>query len=227
MLRFTRTAAATYAPGFLPAAPSSSTVSLTVAERASRATPARIPALALRLIKLGANDSHWLGPLCDVLIDSVHRGASLGFLAPLSRGAAEDYWRGVLAQLGPYLSLWIAVDDEGHVGPETGQTPRLHGTVQLAMCPLLNAHHRGEVRGLMVHSQSRGRGVASRLMTRLECTAQTSGRQLLVLETPAGSQAEAVYTHLDWQRAGEIPAHSTCAEGRLHNTALLFKRLNC
>jgi len=51
------------------------------------------------------------------------------------------------------------------------------------------------------------------------------GRSLLVLDTPSGSQAEAVYAHLGWQRAGEIPDYDACAEGRLHSTARYFKRL--
>ena len=169
--------------------------------------------------KLGSQDVQWLPALADLLIDGVHHGASLGFLAPLSRYAALDYWQGVFAQLGPRQSLWIACDgEEGTSGP-------LQGAVQLSLCPRANAHHRGEVQRLMVHSHSRGRGIASQLMSRAECAAQALGRTLLVLEAPAGSQAEAVYVHLGWQRAGEIPDYDACAEGRLHSSALYYKRL--
>lgn len=179
------------------------------------------PAPALQVTRLNPGDEQWLQGLCELLIDSVHRGACLGFLAPLSLGAAQDYWRSVLARLGPQHELWIACEAE-----EAGCTsPKLHGAVQLALCGSANAHHRGEVQRLMVHSQSRSRGIASRLMSRLECAALSRGRQLLVLETPSGSQAEAVYVHLGWQRAGEIPAYASCAEGRLRDTAFYFKRL--
>lgn len=203
--------------GFLPSTPAraAAAVSARTVPRVA-ATPG--PRLNLRLRRLSPKDEELLPQLCELLIDSVHRGACLGFLAPMSVGAAQDFWRGVLARLGPQEELWVACDDHD-------ERPRLHGAVQLFMCPQLNAHHRGEVRGLMVHSQSRGRGVASRLMSRLECTALERGRQLLVLETPAGSQAEAVYTHLGWQRAGEIPGYAACAEGRLHSAALMFKHL--
>lgn len=171
------------------------------------------------LRKLGAQDTQWLPALADLLIDGVHQGASLGFLAPLSRYAALDYWQGVFARLGQRQFLWIACDgSESEVGP-------LQGAVQLSLCPRANAHHRGEVQRLMVHSHSRGRGIASQLMNRVEFAAQEQGRTLLVLEAPAGSQAEAVYAHLGWQRAGEIPDYDACAEGRLHGSAMYYKRL--
>ncbi|OYU25782.1 MAG: GNAT family N-acetyltransferase [Burkholderiales bacterium PBB2] len=181
---------------------------------------------ALTVRKIGPQDLQWLPALCDLLIDGVHRGASLGFLAPLSRYAALTYWHGVFARLGPQHSLWIACDSEH--GDQDGHEPcgPLQGAVQLSLAPHGNAHHRGEVQRLMVHSQARGRGIASRLMCRLECTAQAQGRSLLVLEAPAASQAEAVFVHLGWQRAGEIPDHEACAEGRLHGSALYYKRLS-
>ncbi|CAN5329427.1 hypothetical protein BH11PSE10_BH11PSE10_20090 [soil metagenome] len=173
----------------------------------------------VHLRKLSSQDRQWLPALADLLIDGVHHGASLGFLAPLSRHAALDYWQGVFAHLGARQSLWIAcAGDDDAIGP-------LRGAVQLSLCPRANAHHRGEVQRLMVHSQSRGRGIASQLMSRVECAAQERGRSLLVLEAPAGSQAEAVYAHLGWQRAGEIPDYDACAEGRLHGSALYYKRL--
>ncbi|MBC7728469.1 MAG: GNAT family N-acetyltransferase [Microbacteriaceae bacterium] len=175
------------------------------------------------LRKLTSRDVQWLPALADLLIDGVHHGASLGFLAPLSRYQALDYWQGVLAHLGARQSLWIACES-GH-GGDGHQAGPLQGAVQLSLCSRANAHHRGEVERLMVHSHSRGRGIASQLMSRVECAALEQGRSLLVLEAPAGSQAEAVYAHLGWQRAGEIPDYHACAEGRLHGSAMYYKRL--
>ncbi len=173
--------------------------------------------------RLSSRDLQWLPALCDLLTDNVHQGATLGFLAPLSRYAALDYWHGIFARLGPHLSLWIACEGGGEDGD--GRPPQLQGLAQLSLCPQANAHHRGEVQGLMVHSRARGRGIASQLMHSLECAALQQGRTLLVLDTPAGSQAEAVYVHLGWQRAGEIPDYDSCADGRLHSTARYYKRL--
>ena len=182
--------------------------------RSTQAVDIRRPNVQLR--RLQASDVQWLPALCDLLIDGVHHGASLGFLAPMSRYAAMDYWHGVFARLGQHHGLWIAC--EGDSGP-------LQACVQLALCTGANAHHRGQVQQMMVHSQSRGRGIASLLMQRLECAALDQGRTLLVLETPSCSQAEAVFAHLGWERAGEIPDYGSCAEGRLHGSAMYFKRL--
>jgi acetyltransferase len=171
----------------------------------------------MEIVKLTSRDLQWLPALTTLLIDNVHLGATLGFLAPLSRYQALDYWHGVFARLGQHHMLWIACESEG--------PGRLLGAVQLSLCPLANAHHRGEVQRLMVHSQERTRGVAGQLMSRLECAAATQGRFLLQLETCADSQAEAVFAHLGWQRAGQIPDHCHGAEGQLQAAALYYKRL--
>ena len=193
----------------------------------SRPMAARAQPLAARrppqVQRLSSRDLQWLPALCDLLIDSVHHGATLGFLAPLSRYAALDYWHGVFVRLGQHHGLWIAHEPRGDAADE--RPGQLQGAAQLSLCPQANAHHRGEVQGLMVHSGARGRGIASQLMTSLECAALQQGRTLLVLDAPAGSQAEAVYAHLGWQRAGEIPDYDSCAEGRLHSTARYYKRL--
>lgn len=135
----------------------------------------------------------------------------------MSRYAALDYWHGVFARLGPRHHLWIACEDSAR--------SQLLGCVQLALCQQASAAHRAEVLGLMVHSRSRGLGIASQLMSRLECSALRLGRKLLVLDTPTGSQAEAVCAHLGWQRAGEVPDCDACADGQLHSTARYYKRL--
>jgi len=171
----------------------------------------------LQVRRLQAGDVRWLPALADLLIDSVHQGASLGFLAPMSRYQAMDHWHGVFARLGRDLQLWVACESEGR-GP-------LQGAVLLHQAQEPAAHHRGEPQHLMVHSQERGRGIASQLLAALEAQARLQGLQLLVLKAPADSQAEAVFTHLGWQRSGQIPAHGSCAEGSVHDTALMFKKL--
>lgn len=206
-------------PALLPQLPRTSGADLLAPGRGARlrvigAAGQRRP---IQVRALSSRDLQWLPALADLLIDSVHHGASLGFLAPMSRYQAMDHWHAVYARLGSRHQLWIACEDEGH-GP-------LHGAVQLSLPGEGLVHHRGEVQRLMVHSQERGRGIASQLMGALEHGALELGLSLLVLDTPADSQAEAVYTHLGWQRAGEIPGFSACAEGRLHSAALLYKKL--
>ena len=152
--------------------------------------------------------------LCELLIDAVHNGASVGFLAPLSIDRAARYWEQVLAALGDGLLLWVA-EAEG----------RVVGSVQLAPSPKENGRHRAEIQKLFVLSAFRGQGIATRLMAAAETTARAAGRTLLVLDTLAGSDAEPVYRHLGWQRAGEIPNYAASPDGRLFPTVYYFKLL--
>ena len=153
--------------------------------------------------------------LADLLVEVVDDGASVGFLAPLSRADAAAYWAGVLSSLGPGLVLWVAEDEVGGV----------LGTVQLAPCLKPNGRHRAEVQKLLVRPSARGHGLASRLMAELEAHAQAAGIRLLVLDTEVGSLAEHVYGHLGWQRTGEVPDYALTPDGRPHATAVWFKRL--
>lgn len=152
--------------------------------------------------------------LSRLLIDSVQGGASVGFLAPILPATAARYWESVLSSLGPGLALWVA-EDHGEVV----------GSVQLSLCQKENGLHRGEVQKLLVFSAFRGKGIASRLMAELESFSRLQGLTLLVLDTLAGSDAEAVYRHLRWQRLGEIPGYAKAPDGTLHATAYYFKQL--
>ena len=152
--------------------------------------------------------------LIELLVDSVSNGASVGFLNPVNPSTAREYWHNVLSTPEDELVLWVATCEETIVG-----------SVQLALCPKENGRHRAEVQKLMVHSSARGNRIASRLMQTLETYALQTGRFLLVLDTEAGSPAESVYQHLNWQKAGEIPDYARNAAGQLHATAYYYKRL--
>jgi len=166
------------------------------------------------LRRVSADERALLEPLADLLIDAVHSGASIGFLAPLSRSTAEQYWRGVLSAVGELLLLWVAEIDG-----------RVVGSVQLALCDKDNGRHRGEVQKLFVHRSARGHGIATRLMNEVEAEARRRQRKLLVLDTLLGSQAEEVYRHLNWTRAGEIPEYAASPAGELFPTVVYFKAL--
>lgn len=201
------------------AAPSLAPV-LSLPVLAPKPAPAEAPGAlrAIRLRSLGRDDIEWLPALADLLVDGVHHGASLGFLAPLSRYAALDFWNERLARLSANERLWIATSRDEIGAP-------LLGAIELVLCEGADAHHRGELRRLMVHSQQRGLGLASQLVCRAECAALDAGRSLLTAQVPGGSQAEAVFAHLGWHCGGEIPDFSCCAEGRRHTGALYYRRL--
>ncbi|MBV8603899.1 MAG: GNAT family N-acetyltransferase [Pelomonas sp.] len=185
---------------------------------APKPAPAPGALRAIRLHGLRRDDLEWLPALAELLVDGVHHGASLGLLAPLSRDAALDFWRERLAGLGPQQRIWVATARGDARAP-------LLGAVELVLGAGADAHHRGELQRLMVHSQQRGLGLASQLVCRAECAALDAGRSLLVAQLAAGSQAEAVFAHLGWQRGGEIPELVCCAEGRRHTGALYYRRL--
>lgn len=179
---------------------------------ASAPTASRAGAVTLRRVQSG--DAAVIEPLAELLIDAVHSGASVGFLAPLAMATAQDYWRGVLHSVGESLLLWVAELDG-----------RIVGSVQLALCEKENGRHRGEVQKLFVHRSARGHGIATQLMAAAEAEARHRNRTLLVLDTLLGSQAEEVYLHLGWTRAGEIPQYAAAPDGEIFPTVVYFKAL--
>ena len=156
-----------------------------------------------------------LAALVSLLQDSVHGGASVGFLAPLALEEAQHYWQGVATALGPLLYCWVA-EEHG----------RIIGTVQLALCGKANGRHRGEIQKLMVHSSARGQGIARQLMQQAESAACAAGCSTLVLDTDSTSVAAKLYPKLGWEHAGDIPAYAASPDGRLHATRYFYKLLS-
>jgi acetyltransferase len=152
--------------------------------------------------------------LCELLIDSVHNGASIGFLAPLPKQTAEKYWQKVFASLNDGLSLLVAELD--------GKIVR---SAQLDTCQKQNGRHRADLQKLFVLSSHRGLGIASKLMAAAETFARSEKLTLLVLDTEAGSHAESVYQHLGWKKVGEIPNYAAIPNGELIATAYYYKEL--
>ena len=151
--------------------------------------------------------------LCTLLVDAVQDGASVGFLAPMSREKAFGYWQPVIAGLRNGMVLWVA---------ESGG--EVVGTVQLALNGKENGRHRADVQKLLVLRTHRGRGIAAALMKAVDEYASVNGRTLLVLDTIAGSSAEFVYQRLGWQKVGEIPDYAAMPDGELRPTAYYYKR---
>lgn len=81
------------------------------------------------------------------------------------------------------LPVWTARRQDG----------ALAGTVGLALTRKANGTHRAEIVKLMVHPGSRRQGLAARLPATAEQTARRHGVSLLLLDTEAGSDAEALY----------------------------------
>jgi GNAT superfamily N-acetyltransferase len=153
--------------------------------------------------------------LSRVLIDCVEGGASVSFMAPLSREKAVAYWRDVAdgAARGERV-VFTAEDTDGTI----------IGTVQLVLALPENQPHRGEIAKMLVHRRARRRGVGASLLRAAEAHARGAGRTLLVLDTASGD-AERLYARNSWQRCGAIPDYALFPDGRPCATTIFFKPL--
>ncbi|MGW7065287.1 N-acetyltransferase family protein [Streptomyces sp. NPDC054855] len=153
--------------------------------------------------------------LATLLADVVDGGSSLGFLAPLDRTAAADWWRSLAPAVADgRLAIWV-VRDAG----------RVTGTVTVGFVDKPNGRHRAEILKLMVHGSARGRGLARTLLATAERAAADAGVTLLVLDTETGSPAESLYRNGGWTAAGVIPDYAADPAGALHPTTLFFKKV--
>jgi GNAT superfamily N-acetyltransferase len=166
--------------------------------------------------RASAEDEADLVPaLTELLLDCVEGGASVSFMAGLSRKRAEAFWRKVFGAVRDGTSvLLVARDGAG-----------LQGTVQMDLHMPDNQQHRADVKKLLVHRRARRRGIAQALVRQLEHEAHRLNRTLLVLDTVTGSAAEQLYAQLGWTRVGVIPDYALMPDGQPAGTTLFYKRV--
>lgn len=150
--------------------------------------------------------------LADVLFDCVDGGASVGYMAPFTRDDAHAAMSGFL--------------DGGRVVLGAFDGGELVGTAQLIPSPMPNQPHRADVAKVLVRRSARGRGVASRLMERIEEEARARGITVLVLDTVTDSDAYRLYRRLGWQRVGPIPNYALMPDGAPCETTFFYKELS-
>lgn len=170
--------------------------------------------------RLRARDANELAPaveaLADVLIDCVHGGASVSFMAPLSREKALAFWRGVAEGVARDERVLLVAEDA------SGQ---IVGTVQLIVSQPDNQPHRADVAKMLVHRRARRQGIAQQLMAAVDDEARAAGKTVLVLDTVTGGDAERLYARAGWQRVGVIPAYALMPDGALCATTYFYKHL--
>ncbi|MFD5544520.1 GNAT family N-acetyltransferase [Streptomyces sp. NPDC127079] len=171
----------------------------------------------MTVLRLGADQlGQRAAEMADLLADTVNAGASVGFLAPVTREHALDWWRGRAdAVAAGQLAVWAALDGAG----------RAVGTVGLAFPEKPNSRHRAELVKLMVHREARGQGLGRGLLAVAEEAAAADGITLLHLDTETDSPAEHLYRAAGWTRAGIIPDYALDPYGTLRPTTLYFKRV--
>ena len=161
----------------------------------------------------GGSDDRQKG-LSLLFCEAVNSGAAMGFLAPLTEAKAARYWQeDVFAFLATGLYLWVA---------EYGG--QIVGSVQREPSKKENGLHRAEIQKLLVLKAFRGQGIATKLLAAAEDRARSVGKTLLILDTEAGSVGEIVYTHLGWQKTGEIPQFALSSNGQFPETARFISR---
>jgi acetyltransferase len=153
--------------------------------------------------------------LIELLKDAVDSGASVGFLPPLSRDEANEYWQFALLEIEEGTRILIVAFDGDQVV----------GSAQLALALKPNALHRAEVQRVIVHRSHRRRGIGEQLMREIEDVARRERRTLLVLDTREGDPSELLYQKLGYTKGGVIPRYARSADGSLHATVLYYRDL--
>jgi GNAT superfamily N-acetyltransferase len=170
---------------------------------------------AMMIQRVLTPDVATVAALTDVLLDVVDGGASVGFVAPLSRDRALAFWQRVADGVrAGQRALFVATDEHG-----------ICGTVQLLLDLPDNQPHRADVAKMLVHRRARRRGIAAALLDAAEATARELGRTLLVLDTVTGSEAARVYERAGWVRVGDIPRYALFPDRRECSTTYYYRDL--
>ena len=156
-----------------------------------------------------------LDQLAAVLADCVEGGASVSFMAPFSQAEALAFFRKVAGSVAAGDTVLLAARLDG----------KIVGTVQLGLDTPPNQPHRADVKKMPVHRAARGRGIGEALMAAVEEEARRQGRWLLVLDTVPGENGHRLYQRAGWTQTGLVPDYALFPDGRLCDTAIMWKRL--
>jgi len=153
--------------------------------------------------------------LAGVLVDCVAGGASVSFMSPFSHDSALGFFRKVAGSVAAGDTVLLAAKLDG----------KIVGTVQLGLDTPPNQPHRADIKKMLVHRAVRGRGIGAALMTTVEEEARRHGRWLLVLDTVPGENGHRLYLRAGWTQTGTVPDYALFPDGRLCDTAIMWKRL--
>ena len=156
-----------------------------------------------------------LAELADVLVDCVAGGASVNFMSPYSHQEALAFFRKVADAVTSGEIVLLAAKSDG----------KIVGTVQLALEVPPNQRHRADIKKMLVHRSARGRGIGAALMAAIEDEARQRGRWLVVLDTVPGESGHRLYLRVGFQQSGIVPDYARFPDGRLCDTAIMWKRL--
>lgn len=177
-------------------------------------TPPMLERIVLRALD-AAEARARVPELSATLLDCVEGGASVSFMAPLTRERADAFWNGVVDGVASGDRILLVAEHDGEVV----------GTVQVVFAWPENQPHRADVAKMLVRRSARRMGLGERLMRAAEDAARAAGKTLLVLDTVTGSAADRLYTRLGWTRVGEIPRYALMPDGAPCATTVFYKDL--
>jgi GNAT superfamily N-acetyltransferase len=157
-----------------------------------------------------------LDALAEVLLDCVHGGASVSFMASITKPEADAFFEKTIEAVERGERILLAAFDDS----------QLIGTVQILTATPPNQPHRADVAKLLVNRAARGKGIAALLMQHVEQESRSAGKTLLVLDTVTGGDAEKLYLRLGWTKSGIIPNYALFPDGRLCDTTIFWKDLS-
>jgi GNAT superfamily N-acetyltransferase len=157
----------------------------------------------------------YISSLAAVLLDCVAGGASVSFMANLTRAEAESFFHNTAAGVENAERILLAAFLDS----------ALVGTVQILTATPPNQPHRADVAKLLVLRSARGQGVAAQLMLQVEQASRAAGKSLLVLDTVTGGAAERLYARLGWTKSGIIPNYALMPDGAPCATTIFWKAL--
>lgn len=169
----------------------------------------------IRIRRLEGSADSDLDGLCDVLIDCVEGGDSIGFMLPMTRAKAEAFWRGAIASAQSGERVILIAEEGGGA---------IVGTVSVVWAPMENQPHRADVAKMQVRRGARRRGIGKKLLEAAERVAVEAGRNVLVLDT-SSADAERLYVRGGWQLCGVIPNYALLPAGGYCKTKVFYKRL--
>ena len=154
--------------------------------------------------------------LAEVLLDAVAGGASVSFMADITREDAVAWFRSIAAEVAAGRRLLFAA------GEAAGE---IDGTAQLILETPPNQPHRAELAKMLVHRRARRRGVGRALFEAVCAAARRRGRTLLTFDTISGAEGEKLYLSCGSVKVGEIPGYALMPDGRPAPTSVLYKIL--
>jgi GNAT superfamily N-acetyltransferase len=155
--------------------------------------------------------------LCEVTLDVVKGGSSVGFMNPFTLDNAKMFWDSVFEKVKQNKAILAVARDSG--------SGKVVGTAQLVTDLPPNQIHRADIAKMQVHSSMRQQGVGDALLKFLEKKAIENHKHVLVLDTVTDSPAYRLYLRNGWQIVGEIPDFALYPDGGYCATTYFYKKL--